>query len=67
MIRITELEETITTLSQKINNVEKQKSRLSQEIEIMIMDLEKVLDSSISFQIGNNVSFFFRRTPLLAN
>ena len=42
MIRINELEETITNLSQKINNIEKQKSRLAQELEIMIMDLEKV-------------------------
>jgi len=43
MIRITELEETITTLSQKLSGVEKQKSRLSQEIEVLILDLEKVM------------------------
>jgi len=41
MIRITELEETITVISQKLTSVEKQKSRLSQEIEVLILDLEK--------------------------
>lgn len=40
-IRITEFEETITLLQQKISSVEKQKQRLSQEIEVMILDLEK--------------------------
>lgn len=41
MVRITELEETITILQQKIAGVEKQKQRLSQELEVMILDLEK--------------------------
>jgi len=41
MIRIVELEETISTMSSKLAGVEKQKSRLSQEIEILILDLEK--------------------------
>merc|ERR1711970_1681047 len=41
MIRINELEETISTMSSKLTNVEKQKSRLSQEIEVLILDLEK--------------------------
>lgn len=41
-IRIVELEETITSLSQKLTTVEKQKQKLSQEIEILILDLEKV-------------------------
>merc|ERR1711887_233768 len=41
MIRIVELEETISTMSSKLAGVEKQKSRMSQEIEILILDLEK--------------------------
>merc|ERR1711970_1229288 len=41
MLRITELEETISTMSTKLTGVEKAKSRLQQEIEIMILDLEK--------------------------
>jgi len=41
MIRITELEETISTMSSKLSGVEKQKSRLQQEIEVLILDLEK--------------------------
>ena len=46
-IRIVELEETISSLTIKIQGVEKQKSRLSQEIEIMILDLEKVINFSL--------------------
>lgn len=46
MIRITELEETISSISLKLSGVEKQKSRLSQEIEILILDLEKVRKTS---------------------
>merc|ERR1719430_1288935 len=41
MIRIVELEETISTMSSKLAGVEKQKSRISQEIEVLILDLEK--------------------------
>ncbi|XP_018019085.1 paramyosin, long form isoform X2 [Hyalella azteca] len=41
LIRITELEETISSLTTKLSGVEKQKSRLSQEIEVLILDLEK--------------------------
>ena len=41
-IKIMELEEHITTLTQKVTGLEKQKSRLSQEIEILILDLERV-------------------------
>merc|ERR1711970_194099 len=41
MLRITELEETISTMSTKLTGVEKAKSRLQQEIEIMILALEK--------------------------
>jgi len=41
IIRINELEETISSMSSKLSGVEKQKSRLSQEIEVLILDLEK--------------------------
>merc|ERR1719402_1436811 len=41
MIRIVELEETISIISNKLSGSEKQKSRLQQEIEILILDLEK--------------------------
>lgn len=41
-IKILELEEHCTSLTQKVSGLEKQKSRLSQEIEILILDLEKV-------------------------
>jgi len=40
-IRITELEETISVISNKLSGAEKQKSRLQQEIEVLILDLEK--------------------------
>ncbi|CAB3226181.1 unnamed protein product [Arctia plantaginis] len=40
-IRIQEQEEQIETLIVKINNVEKQKSRLQSEVEVLIIDLEK--------------------------
>lgn len=40
--RIQEQEEQIETLLVKINNLEKQKSRLQSEVEILIIDLEKV-------------------------
>ncbi|XP_071530231.1 paramyosin, long form-like isoform X2 [Panulirus ornatus] len=40
-IKIVELEEHCSSLTLKITALEKQKSRLSQEIEIMILDLEK--------------------------
>jgi len=40
-IRITELDETISVISNKLSGAEKQKSRLQQEIEILILDLEK--------------------------
>lgn len=41
-IRIQEQEEHLETLIVKINNLEKQKSRLQSEVEILIIDLEKV-------------------------
>ncbi|XP_026316039.1 paramyosin, long form-like [Hyposmocoma kahamanoa] len=40
-IRIQEQEEQIETLIAKISNVEKQKSRLQSEVEVLIIDLEK--------------------------
>lgn len=40
-VRITELEEQINALISKCNGLEKQKSRLQSEIEVLIIDLEK--------------------------
>lgn len=40
--RLQEQEEHIETLIVKINNLEKQKSRLQSEVEVLIIDLEKV-------------------------
>ncbi|XP_065362417.1 paramyosin, long form [Calliphora vicina] len=40
-IRITELEEHVESCIVKINNLEKQKTRLSSEVEVLIIDLEK--------------------------
>lgn len=40
-VRITELEEHIESIIVKVNNLEKQRSRLSSEVEILIIDLEK--------------------------
>lgn len=40
-VRITELEEYVETLVVKINNLEKQKTRLASEVEVLIIDLEK--------------------------
>lgn len=40
-IRITELEEHIESLVVKVNNLEKQKTRLASEVEVLIIDLEK--------------------------
>lgn len=41
--RLQEQEEHIETLIVKINNLEKQKSRLQSEVEVLIIDLEKVM------------------------
>lgn len=41
--RIQEQEEHIETLLVKVNNLEKQKSRLQSEVEVLIIDLEKVI------------------------
>jgi chaperonin cofactor prefoldin len=43
--RIQEQEEQIENLLVKINNLEKQKSRLQSEVEVLIIDLEKVIVS----------------------
>jgi chaperonin cofactor prefoldin len=40
--RLQEQEEQIETLLVKINSLEKQKSRLQSEVEVLIIDLEKV-------------------------
>lgn len=40
-VRITELEEQINALISKCNGLEKQKSRLQSEVEVLIIDLEK--------------------------
>lgn len=40
-IRITELEEHLESIIVKLNNLEKQKTRLTSEIEVLIIDLEK--------------------------
>lgn len=41
-VRITELEEQINALISKCSGLEKQKSRLQSEVEVLIIDLEKV-------------------------
>ncbi|XP_018801617.1 PREDICTED: paramyosin, long form isoform X1 [Bactrocera latifrons] len=40
-VRITELEEHVEALIVKVNNLEKQKTRLASEVEVLIIDLEK--------------------------
>ncbi|XP_011199661.1 paramyosin, long form isoform X1 [Bactrocera dorsalis] len=40
-VRITELEEHVESLIVKINSLEKQKTRLASEVEVLIIDLEK--------------------------
>lgn len=49
-IRITEQEEHIESLLQKINSLEKIKSKLTTEIEILIIDLEKANGAAREFQ-----------------
>ena len=41
-VRVTELEEQINALITKCSGLEKQKSRLQSEVEVLIIDLEKV-------------------------
>lgn len=59
--RIQEQEEQIETLLVKINNLEKQKSRLQSEVEVLIIDLEKVcVDNSYFGTILAFVKFLLR-------
>jgi len=48
--RIQEQEEQIETLIIKINNIEKQKSRLQSEVEVLIIDLEKANSTARELQ-----------------
>lgn len=52
--RLQEQEEHIESLIVKVNNLEKQKSRLQSEVEVLIIDLEKV--SVIGFWCINKLS-----------
>ncbi|KAK5642657.1 hypothetical protein RI129_008824 [Pyrocoelia pectoralis] len=49
-IRITEMEEHIESLLVKVNNLEKQKSRLQSEVEVLIIDLEKANNTARELQ-----------------
>uniref|UniRef100_T1I795 Myosin tail domain-containing protein n=1 Tax=Rhodnius prolixus TaxID=13249 RepID=T1I795_RHOPR len=49
-IRLQEQEEHIETLIVKINNLEKQKSRLQSEVEVLIIDLEKANNTARELQ-----------------
>lgn len=49
-IRIQEQEELIESLSTKCNNLEKQKSRLQSEVEVLIIDLEKANNTARELQ-----------------
>lgn len=49
-IRIQEQEEHIESLMVKVNNLEKQKSRLQSEVEVLIIDLEKANNTARELQ-----------------
>lgn len=49
-VRITEQEEHIEALLVKVNNLEKQKSRLQSEVEVLIIDLEKANSTARDLQ-----------------
>lgn len=49
--RLQEQEEHIESLVVKINNLEKQKSRLQSEVEVLIIDLEKVSENILFDQM----------------
>ncbi|XP_064541376.1 paramyosin, long form isoform X1 [Drosophila montana] len=53
-VRITELEEHIETLIVKVNNLEKMKTRLASEVEVLIIDLEKSNNSCRELQKSVN-------------
>lgn len=57
-----EYEEQIEVMLQKISQLEKAKSRLQSEVEVLIVDLEKVNRSAWLYMI-NVVSLFRRRIP----
>lgn len=54
--RLQEQEEQIETLLVKINNLEKQKSRLQSEVEVLIIDLEKVSCNIILKETAQNLA-----------
>lgn len=56
--RIQEQEEQIETLLVKINNLEKQKSRLQSEVEVLIIDLEKVMIPLLVLNFCEQIIFF---------
>jgi chromosome segregation ATPase len=62
-VRITELEEQIESYMAKCSGLEKQKSRLQSEVEVLIIDLEKVqiIDISLSHALAGlaNADFVF--------
>ncbi|CAG2067073.1 unnamed protein product, partial [Timema podura] len=49
-VRLQEQEEQIETLLVKVNNLEKQKSRLQSEVEVLIIDLEKANNTARELQ-----------------
>lgn len=49
-VRLTEMEEHIESLLVKVNNLEKQKSRLQSEVEVLIIDLEKANNTARELQ-----------------
>ncbi|EDW69116.1 paramyosin, long form isoform X1 [Drosophila novamexicana] len=53
-VRITELEEHIESLIVKVNNLEKTKTRLASEVEVLIIDLEKSNNSCRELQKSVN-------------
>ncbi|XP_030081544.1 paramyosin, long form isoform X1 [Drosophila hydei] len=53
-VRITELEEHIEVLIVKVNNLEKTKTRLASEVEVLIIDLEKSNNSCRELQKAVN-------------
>lgn len=59
--RIQEQEEHIETLLVKVNNLEKQKSRLQSEVEVLIIDLEKV-ELNIIVNLNNIIMYIFSYT-----
>lgn len=62
--RIQEQEEHIETLLVKVNNLEKQKSRLQSEVEVLIIDLEKVKLNSI---VNSNTVIMYIVSYIQAN